>query len=498
MIRQRKAKKRRRRIFIFAVEAVLLIVVLLGIYFVSAYEKLQKPEFTLKDVKTNDLDQEVEEAMTGFTTYALFGVDARDNATLDKGTHGDVVMVASVNNATGEVRLASIYRDTYVQINEDGDYGKLTGAYFEGGALNAINMLNKNFDLDISAYVTFNWAAVAIVINDLGGVDVDVKIDFNEQDENRSFKKSDKIYLKKGMQTLNGKEALAYARHRKTEGYGTTGRENAQQQIIQAIMKKLTTAEGISHINDLMNVASKYVATNMPLSAIQSFVSKQLRDVKPWSVDSITLKGGTDATLTTVSMPSLPLSCYLLSPGDIVKVYNAYQRMYDSSPMKNFAFNLSTNPQCTIKYPKDQSVSEFMITSAAADRLNPYSVYYGIDRVDSSNAGASEQRAQTNNIEIVVPQAPVYDYYVPSQPDYVPDTGGENTGSSEPVTPPATDPGTGDGDGTTTTPPSTDPGTGDGGGTTTPPATDPGTGDNGGSTTPSEPVTPPADTGTAE
>ena len=100
MIRQRKAKKRRRRIFIFAVEAVLLIVVLLGIYFVSAYEKLQKPEFTLKDVKTNDLDQEVEEAMTGFTTYALFGVDARDNATLDKGTHGDVVMVASVNNAT--------------------------------------------------------------------------------------------------------------------------------------------------------------------------------------------------------------------------------------------------------------------------------------------------------------------------------------------------------------------------------------------------------------
>ena len=72
------------------------------------------------------------------------------------------------------MRLASIYRDTYCQINEEGEYGKLTGAYFQGGALNAINMLNKNFDLDISAYATFNWAAVAIVINDLGGVDVDV------------------------------------------------------------------------------------------------------------------------------------------------------------------------------------------------------------------------------------------------------------------------------------------------------------------------------------
>lgn len=463
------------------------------------YKSIEKDTKTIETFKAEreitPVTSNIDISKEPFVVYVA-GIDEGDDPSID--ARSDVNILVMVDPQNNQMTTVSIPRDSYVPnpALENGS-DKLTHLGNDG-ALNSMEGIEEAFGIDIDYYAKVNFQSLIHIVDALGGVDVDVKIDFNEQDENRSFKKSDKIYLKKGMQTLNGKEALAYARHRKTEGYGTTGRENAQQQIIQAIMKKLTTAEGISHINDLMNVASKYVATNMPLSAIQSFVSKQLRDVKPWSVDSITLKGGTDATLTTVSMPSLPLSCYLLSPGDIVKVYNAYQRMYDSSPMKNFAFNLSTNPQCTIKYPKDQSVSEFMITSAAADRLNPYSVYYGIDRVDSSNAGASEQRAQTNNIEIVVPQAPVYDYYVPSQPDYVPDTGGENTGSSEPVTPPATDPGTGDGDGTTTTPPSTDPGTGDGGGTTTPPSTDPGTGDNGGSTTPSEPVTPPADTGTAE
>lgn len=367
-----------------------------------------------------------------FVVY-LAGIDEGDDPSID--ARSDVNILVMVDPQNNQMTTVSIPRDSYVPnpALENGS-DKLTHLGNDG-ALNSMEGIEEAFGIDIDYYAKVNFQSLIHIVDALGGVDVDVKIDFNEQDENRSFKKSDKIYLKKGMQTLNGKEALAYARHRKTDGYGTTGRENAQQQIIQAIMKKLTTAEGISHINDLMSVASQYVSTNMPLSSIQSFVSKQLRDVKPWSVDSITLKGGTDATLTTVSMPSLPLSCYLLGPSDITKVYNAYQRMFDDSSMKEFSFNLSTNPQCTITYPKDQTVSEFMITSADADRLNPYSVYYGIDRVDSSNAGASEQRAESNNIEIVVPQAPTYSY-VPSAPVQTPTTPVEpSVEPSEPSTP---------------------------------------------------------------
>ena len=259
ILKQRKAKRRRRRILLFVVEAALLAVVLLGIYFVSAYEKLQKPEFTLKDVKKNDLDSEVEESMTGFTTYALFGVDARDNATLDKGTHGDVVMVASVNNATGEVRLASIYRDTYCQINEEGEYGKLTGAYFQGGALNAINMLNKNFDLDISAYATFNWAAVAIVNGyttltaEATGI-------------------NSRLTYEPGMQNLDGIQAVAYCRIRYISGddFGRTGR---QREVVEKVLEKAKKAD-IGTLTKIVNDAFPNLATNMELKDIVKLLPK--------------------------------------------------------------------------------------------------------------------------------------------------------------------------------------------------------------------------------
>lgn len=280
ILKQRKAKRRRRRILLFVVEAALLAVVLLGIYFVSAYEKLQKPEFTLKDVKKNELDSEVEESMTGFTTYALFGVDARDNATLDKGTHGDVVMVASVNNATGEVRLASIYRDTYCQINEEGEYGKLTGAYFQGGALNAINMLNKNFDLDISAYATFNWAAVAIVINDLGGVDVDVPESMMVDQMLNGYTTltaeatgiNSRLTYEPGMQNLDGIQAVAYCRIRYISGddFGRTGR---QREVVEKVLEKAKKAD-IGTLTKIVNDAFPNLATNMELKDIVKLLPK--------------------------------------------------------------------------------------------------------------------------------------------------------------------------------------------------------------------------------
>ncbi|WP_305266464.1 LCP family protein [Faecalibaculum rodentium] len=359
-----------------------------------------------------------------FVVYVA-GIDAGDDPSIDGRSDVNIlVMVDPVNNSMTTV---SVPRDSYVPnpaYNNGSD--KLTHLGNDG-ADNSILGLEEAFGIEIDYYAKVNFQSLIHIVDALGGVEVDVKLEFTEQDENRSFKKDDLITLKKGKQVLNGKEALAYARHRKTAGYGTTGRENAQQDIIRAIMKKLTTAEGISRINQLMEAAQKYVATDMPLSAIQKFISQQLKNVQPWTVDSMTLKGGADATLTTVSMPSLPLSCYLLSPEDITKVYNAYARMFDDTKMKAFSFDLTKDPQPKITYAVEQEVSEYMITSADADQLSPYSVYYGIDRVDSSSADRSETRAQEKAIDIVVPS------YTP--PVYVPEYVDPGPSYTEPITP---------------------------------------------------------------
>ena len=107
-----------------------------------------------------------------YWTVAVFGVDSRDG-NLEKGAQSDVIMVASINRRTGDVQLTSVYRDTYCKVSDD-KYHKINEAYFLGGHEQAIQALERNFDLQIDDYVTFNWAAVAKGINVLGGVDLDI------------------------------------------------------------------------------------------------------------------------------------------------------------------------------------------------------------------------------------------------------------------------------------------------------------------------------------
>jgi LCP family protein required for cell wall assembly len=404
---------------------------------VAEYETTRSPVSTASS--SLDISKEP------FVVY-IAGIDDGDDPAEDGRSDVNILlMVDPVNNSMTTV---SIPRDSYVPNPALGNGSDKLTHLGNDGASNSILGLEEAFGIEIDYYAKVNFQSLIHIVDALGGIEVDVQLSFTEQDENRSFKKSDVITLEKGVQTLNGKQALAYARHRKTEGYGTTGRENAQQQIIKAIMAKLTTAEGISRINALMSVAQEYVATDIPIGAIQSFISKQLQDVKPWTVNSITLTGGADATLTTVSMPSMPLSCYLLSPDDLAKVYAAYMGMFEGAPdLAKFNFDLSTNPNCEIEYSQPQEISDYMITTADYASLNPYSVYYGVSRVDSSNAQASQSRAENYGVQIVyptyVPVTPSLDEETVNEPTIeqpVEGTEGSGTETTEPAEPEVTVP----------------------------------------------------------
>ena len=109
----------------------------------------------------------------GFWTVAVFGVDSRDNS-LGKGNQSDVIMIANLNRNTGEIKLVSVFRDTYLNVNDKNTYNKINAAYASGGPEAAVKALNKNLDLNITHYATFNWKAVATVINILGGVEIDI------------------------------------------------------------------------------------------------------------------------------------------------------------------------------------------------------------------------------------------------------------------------------------------------------------------------------------
>ena len=99
--------------------------------------------------------EEDEWKMDGYTNIALFGVDSRDS-NLDKGARSDTIIVASLDNATGDVKFCSIFRDTYCNIGND-TYNKANSAYAAGGPDQAVQMLNTNLDMDINQYITVNF-----------------------------------------------------------------------------------------------------------------------------------------------------------------------------------------------------------------------------------------------------------------------------------------------------------------------------------------------------
>lgn len=180
-----------------------------------------------------------------YWTVAVFGVDSRDG-NLGAGALSDVIMLASINRKTGDVNLTSVYRDTYLQIDDEGKYHKINEAYFKGGPKQAIATLNRNFDLDIDDYVTFNWKAVAEGLNVLGGVDLDIS-DKEFAYINAFITETvqgtglGSVQLEhSGMNHLDGVQAVAYARLRLMDtDFNRTAR---QRKVLELAMQKAKAA----------------------------------------------------------------------------------------------------------------------------------------------------------------------------------------------------------------------------------------------------------------
>ncbi|SFG48083.1 LCP family protein [Oribacterium sp. WCC10] len=205
-----------------------------------------------------------------YWTVAVFGVDSRDG-NLGAGALSDVIMVASINRRTGDVNLTSVYRDTYLQIDDDGNYHKINEAYFKGGYEQAIAALERNLQLEIDDYVTFNWKAVAEGITMLGGVDLDISDSefkyinaFITETVNSTGLGSVQLEHS-GMNHLDGVQAVAYGRLRLMDtDFNRTAR---QRKVLQLAIEKAKTADKKTLAATAMTVMSD-VKTSIGLDDI--------------------------------------------------------------------------------------------------------------------------------------------------------------------------------------------------------------------------------------
>lgn len=263
---KKKAARKKKRMMIFGIEIAVILILVLGFWVVSKLDKLQKPKVDPEKVEVNDTIQESTlESMKGYTTVALFGLDTRQAGQLGSGNRSDTVIIASINNDTKEVKLVSVYRDTYLDLT-NGKFNKCNGAYSAGGPQQAMSMLNKNLDLDIKYYISVDFAAMTKAIDLLGGIDIDVDDTEIEHLNNYIVETSEVTGVKTtpltktGLQTLDGVQATSYCRIRYTAG-DDFKRTERQREVIMQIVSKAKTMD-ISQVNDIIDAVFPLAATN--------------------------------------------------------------------------------------------------------------------------------------------------------------------------------------------------------------------------------------------
>ena len=261
-----------------------------------------------------------EPAMVRYRNIALFGVDSREGA-LTKNTRSDTIMIASIDMETGECKLVSVFRDTYLNLGND-SYNKCNAAYAKGGPMQAINMLNMNLDMNITDFITIGFNGLTDVIDALGGVEINVTeaeiSHLNNYQISMVGKTSDgetftategvdyKAVTSPGLQTLNGLQATAYCRIRYVGN--DFQRAERQRTVIKAIMDKAkanpTKLAGIAE-----NVFSE-VYTSLDLSEIIEILGKitEYKIVDEAGFPDETMRGG--GNIGSKGSCVVPLSLY--------------------------------------------------------------------------------------------------------------------------------------------------------------------------------------------
>ena len=274
----KKTKKKRKGLKIFGIIVLILIIMLgaivgAGYWFISdKFSKMQQVDINEEEL---NVSAQAEENLSEYRNIAIFGVDSRSN-NLEQGNRSDCIIIASINNNTKEIRLISVYRDTYVQIEGHG-LDKITHAYSYGSAPLAIKTLNTNLDLNIKEFVTVNFDSVAEAVDKLGGVTINIESQeelkylnsYIDETANVTGKSNAKV-AGTGKQKLNGVQAVAYSRIRYTAG-GDYKRTERMRTVIEAMVEKIKT-KSIGEINSFIDFMMPKVYTNITAGDIISLL----------------------------------------------------------------------------------------------------------------------------------------------------------------------------------------------------------------------------------
>ncbi|WP_240633273.1 LCP family protein [Paenibacillus montanisoli] len=244
------------------------------------YEELGpvKPVYVSKDTEVRNAktpEQPVQMKRLDPFTVLVLGVDQREH---DSG-RSDSMIVLSVNPVKGSILMFNIPRDTRTAIVGHADVDKINHAYAFGGVQMSVATVEHFLDYPIDYFVKINMESFARLIDLVGGVEVDNPVEFDY----------DGTVFAKGNLSLNGQDALKYARMRYDDPRGDIGRNARQRTILKQLMNKATDISNVTHLQSLLSELGNYVKTNITFSEMKTFVKDYGPAIR--KVDSIEIKG---------------------------------------------------------------------------------------------------------------------------------------------------------------------------------------------------------------
>lgn len=265
---------------IFLLIVILLAGIFAGVVWWYINDKLGQIQYEDIDKTAIGITEEVKEELSGYRNIAILGIDSRaDDYSL--GNRSDCIIIVSINRKTNDVKMFSVYRDTYMLMDNGSGteiLDKITHAYSYGGAQNTLKALNTNLDLNIEEVVTVNFDSVVATIDAVGGIDMyidseEVKYINKYIDENSKVTgKKSKHITQAGNYHLDGVQALAYSRIRYTAG-GDYKRTERMRTVIEATMKKAKTLN-VGQLNTVADTVLPRVRTNIAKNDIIALIPK--------------------------------------------------------------------------------------------------------------------------------------------------------------------------------------------------------------------------------
>ncbi|ASW42465.1 LCP family protein [Clostridium isatidis] len=254
----------------------LAILIIGGGYIIGTLSKMEQTKINTENLGIAEDEFEQYKNANKITNIALFGVDSLSG----EGGRSDSIMVATVDPVHKKLKITSIMRDSYVYIDGYGQ-DKINHAYAYGGPELAIKTINENFGLNIENYATVDFSSLPIIINLLGGIDIEITSDeieyINEYINHLNSLEgtsSANIYSP-GVQHLDGIQALAYSRIRYTAG-GDYERTQRHRTVLDALFNKILKSPVTSYpalLNELLPYVETSISTTNILSLATDVVS---------------------------------------------------------------------------------------------------------------------------------------------------------------------------------------------------------------------------------